>query len=324
MNAMASEPNFKLLRRAPSPERKTGLFKYFASISRDEHHSRIREEDEKERDREEDWEDQELIREGERLAHKRKLARERQKKCRERRRISVSLMLIQDTILLTPAQKTSIRKRDKSSNEATEEGEPSSDDSKSENESDVVEISKNAAELTRPKRAIMAKEKKDKKGRGRKRVHRDEERLTVNWKHPLVFSLIQEVQQKLEHSNPSMQWSPVAIVKECQATSWQIFKDLTPQVLGRYIDRSRKPVAWSSKVMDDVARNGHTPGMHSTRKSILDNHPSTKLAILNQLRSLRQVGTSVSVAIARAVVLANIRRDVPDLMASFRCSDTWV
>jgi hypothetical protein len=212
---------------------------------------------------------------------------------------------------------------DESDSEANE-GKSTRNDFESEKASDSAEINKNVAELTRPKRDIMNKMKKDKKGRGRKRVHEDIRRTSRNWKHPLVFALIQEAQQKLRHSNSTEQWSPIAIVRQCQATSWLLFEGLTPQVLGRYIDKSGTSPTWSAAVLDEVVKNGYTPGMKSTRKCILDDHASTKLTILNQLKSLRQVGTSVSVMTVRAVVVANLHHNLPDLLAKFRCSDTWV
>ncbi len=101
----------------------------------------------------------------------------------------------------------------------------SDSDSESTSESDV-------ADLTRPKRQIMDRVPKDPKGRGRKRKHQAQKRTRINWKNPLVFAVIQEAQREVRKIDRREEWSPSAIVKQCQAKSFRLFRGLTSQVLG--------------------------------------------------------------------------------------------
>jgi hypothetical protein len=182
----------------------------------------------------------------------------------------------------------------------------------------------NVAEMTRPKRDIIDKQQKDHKGRGRKRVRQQEERVNPNWKHPLVFSLIQEAQQELRMQPLKIQWSSIAIVKQCQAKSNFLFRGLLPQVLGRWIDRSGQRPTWSPAVLAEVARNGHTPGTKSTRLGILDGHVEVKQKILELLRGIRQSGSAITVATTRGCIMGYLAHYLPEMLVKFKCSDAWV
>jgi hypothetical protein len=59
----------------------------------------------------------------------------------------------------------------------------------------------------------MDKVPKDKKGQGRKRKHNVQKHERVNWKHPLIFALIMEVQQEVKRFSYTAEWSPAANVK---------------------------------------------------------------------------------------------------------------
>jgi hypothetical protein len=137
----------------------------------------------------------------------------------------------------------------------------------------------------RPKWDIISKVPKDVKGQGRKRKHEAEDHMRINWKHPLVFALIKEAQKQVSRLSYNEAWSQAAIVKQCQAKSFLLFGNLTPQVLRWWIDRSGSSPHLRADVLEEVKLNGLTPHMMSTRLGILDNHPTLKKGILKQLQS---------------------------------------
>jgi hypothetical protein len=88
----STESKLKLSRRVSSPERKKGIFKFFTTVTRDEHLESIRKQDEQQKDLEEERQEQIAIRDGERLRHRRKMARERKRRQRDRQRKAVSIV----------------------------------------------------------------------------------------------------------------------------------------------------------------------------------------------------------------------------------------
>jgi hypothetical protein len=52
----------------------------------------------------------------------------------------------------------------------------------------------NIADLSRLKQDILSKIPKDRKGRGCKRQCKSPEHVRMNWKNPLIFTLIKEAQ----------------------------------------------------------------------------------------------------------------------------------
>ena len=204
----------------------------------------------------------------------------------------------------------------------------SSNGSSSESEDDRSDSGGNDSEpmgeLSRPKQAIMSKVPKDVKGRGRKRKREATERVRVNWKHPLVFALIREAQVEVAYYDRSAAWSPVAITKRCQSKSFRIFKHLSSQVLGRWIDRSGPSPKWSAAVLADVQLNGNTPHTMSTRSAIFDSKPDLKKLVVDQLRSLRQTGVAVTIPTVHAVIIAFLQHHSPEMLENFKCSDSWV
>lgn len=179
------------------------------------------------------------------------------------------------------------------------------------------------AEITRPKRQIVSHMPKDPKGRGRKRKRENCKRVKVNWKNPLVFALIKEAQREVRKIDRREEWSPSAIVKRCQAKSFLIFKRLTSQVLGRYIDRSGPSPTWSTAILDEVERNGTMPHSMSTRIGILDEHPVVKTGVIDQLRKIRDTGAALTATTVSALVTAYLQHHAPEILQNFRCSDIW-
>jgi hypothetical protein len=209
-------------------------------------------------------------------------------------------------------------------NDSTSGDDSGSHSSESESEPESAAGSNaNIADLSRPKRDILSKIPKDRKGRGRKRQRKSPERVRMNWKNPLIFTLIKEAQREVKRFNHTEAWSPSAIVKRCQAKSFILFGKLSSQVLGRWIDRSGPSPTWSADVLAEVELNGNTPHTMSTRVNILDNHPELKQKIIGQLQATRLSGTAVTVGTVHAFVTAHLQHQAPDILHSFRCSDSW-
>lgn len=198
-----------------------------------------------------------------------------------------------------------------------------SSSSDGENGLDSAESDVNVADLTRPKRDIMKTIAKDVKGQGQKRKREAKERNRMNWKHPLVFALIKEAQREVRRSCYQDEWSPAAIVKQCQAKSLLLFGKLTPQVLGHWIDRNGPTPSWSAFILKEVQLNGLTPHVMSTQLRILDQYPSMKAQILMQLQATRRTGIAVTVTTVHALITAYLQHHDPDILAKFRCSDSW-
>jgi hypothetical protein len=95
--------------------------------------------------------------------------------------------------------------------------------------------------------------------------------------HPLVFSLVKEAQIELKESNPHVQWSPTAILAQCQLKSHKLFDGLKMQVIERWIDRlGLDAPKWSAAVLEKVGMRGYTPHSMSTCHGIFDKNPKLK------------------------------------------------
>jgi hypothetical protein len=149
----------------------------------------------------------------------------------------------------------------------------------------------------------------------------DKDRVNVNWKHPLIFSLIIEAQKEIKLY--SVHWSPQEIVSHCQAKSWLIFGHLLPQTLGRWIDRSGVMPCWSAAVIEEVKLHGNTPHWQRIRTPLLDAHPQASKKIVLELKDLRKTGTTMTVPCIRAVVQAYMQIFAPEVV-NFKYSDTWI
>lgn len=116
------------------------------------------------------------------------------------------------------------------------------------------------AEMSRPKRQF-------KREKQQKNTHRRAELLSIaertHWKAPWIWPTIAEVASRHLWS------SPHAIVHELQVRNPTVFENLTPQVLGRWIEmRPDGTRGWKDSVLNQV-KKGYSPGGESTRVGVL-------------------------------------------------------
>ncbi|KAJ7069136.1 hypothetical protein C8F01DRAFT_976393, partial [Mycena amicta] len=152
---------------------------------------------------------------------------------------------------------------------------------------------------------------------------------TTNWFHPLLFKQIEMAAVKAGRP-----WKPVEIVREAKKMDGETFAKLTPQVVGRWIDKDAKRAGeskWKDSVLKNVAK-GNTPGGHTTRAGILQPYPEIRKAINDDLVSLRQAGVPLTLLTIRGIMVAHIQSGAPHLFhtsvrsdgTQFRCSEGFI
>src|SRR3954451_4952448 len=95
------------------------------------------------------------------------------------------------------------------------------------------------AEASRPHRAFKEQHHPDGTGPGRKRLHDAVTATRVNWQNPLLWPTIVRAV-----NITGFDMSPVEIAHTVKALDPISLKDLTPQVIGRWIDRSGMKPTW--------------------------------------------------------------------------------
>lgn len=279
----------RVIRKATDAEKQMGLFKYFGGINRDQLHKlNQKQQITAQEDRQHNIE-KEAHRKLTMAEKKRAGARVRKQRERDRKKAMKLAAAGEDNVKMSEVQNTA----------------------------DLPPV----AEMSRPKRSIMAGVAKDVKGRGAKRKWDDKDRINVNWKHPLIFAMIIEAQKEIKLY--SVRWSPQEIVSRCQGKSWLIFGHLLPQTLGRWIDRSKPEPCWSAAVLDEVRLHGNTPRWQRIRLPLLHAHPEVATKIVHELKNLRKTGMSITVPAVRAVVQAYMQLLAPEVN-DFKCSDSWI
>ncbi|KAI0308595.1 hypothetical protein OF83DRAFT_219369, partial [Amylostereum chailletii] len=184
-----------------------------------------------------------------------------------------------------------------------------------------------SSERSRPHRAFKIEQRATKDNRGRKRKHEDKQAQTSNWTNSLLF---EQIIRAGREAGPRMR--PTEIVKILQRRNPNDFAKITPQVIGRYIDRSSSLPKWKPSVLNRVKdRAGAKPGGHNTRSGVLDAYPALVNDIVEQLLALRRTGIPVSVEAARGIMLGHIYHHAPKVLEAtasdgsrFRCSDAFV
>jgi hypothetical protein len=105
---------------------------------------------------------------------------------------------------------------------------------------------------------------------------------------------------------------------------------LTPQVIGRWIDRTGVLPRWKDSVIARAER-GNLASSTITRTSILSPYPDVVKMIVKQLSTLRQVGVALNTSRCRGIIVGLLRHALPDIFTKkahdgsmFKCSDSWV
>ncbi|KAF8185250.1 hypothetical protein K438DRAFT_1765899 [Mycena galopus ATCC 62051] len=187
------------------------------------------------------------------------------------------------------------------------------------------------AESSRPRRQFKEDAKKNNKPCGRKPNPENEQTDTklTNYVNPLIWAQIETAALKASGTK----WSQAEICRAAKHLAPTTFAKLTPQVVGRWIDKeaAKKGInKWTDSVLKRVER-GSAPGGHSTRAGILDSYPELVSKIRRHLEALHAIGTVLSLVTIRAIMVAFIQRDQPHIFSrvaidgsQFRCFDSFV
>lgn len=204
------------------------------------------------------------------------------------------------------------------------------------------------AQVSRPRRHFRIVEQSGRDSRGRKREHEDTAAVRVNWTNKLLWT---QIELAARECGPLM--PPRDIVRALRNRNPVDFSGLTPQVVGRWIDRSGPGAPrWRDEVLARANRNGGVrPGGQATNSGVLvcllrlrlnlrhlisvmiqSFFPELVQRIVDQLQGIRRTGVSVSVDAARGLMLANIKHSAAHIFDTislrdgtrFMCSDSFV
>ncbi|KAJ3787771.1 hypothetical protein GGU10DRAFT_414740 [Lentinula aff. detonsa] len=142
------------------------------------------------------------------------------------------------------------------------------------------------AEGSRPQRQLkqdIKDGKRDSHMCGRKPTKAPKKARNYNYMQPIIWAQIEAAARKA-----GKPWSPKWIVETAQKMNPQLFRRLTPQVLGRWTNdeaKSRGEYRWKASVLEKV-KHGNAPGGHTTRRGILDSVPEVCEMIKKQLKGI--------------------------------------
>lgn len=129
------------------------------------------------------------------------------------------------------------------------------------------------AELSRPFRQFVEDLRAERDPRGRKRIRDYEEASRVNWANPFLFAQMDAVAHEL-----GPEWCLAEIVRTLQFRNPRNFSTLTPQVLGRYVERPpNETPRWKTAYLIRVLQ-GNKPIANITRSGILVSYISSFIA----------------------------------------------
>jgi hypothetical protein len=132
-------------------------------------------------------------------------------------------------------------------------------------------VSANVAELSRPLRLLREQHRINRSTVGRKRVHEYTEAVTTNWGSPMLAQAIIDAGKQ---AGPLMK--PSEICHLLKMENPRLFAKITPQVIGRYIERPPGgPPRWSTRFLNRV-QEGNRPHGQTTRTGILVSCRSAK------------------------------------------------
>ncbi|KZP24064.1 hypothetical protein FIBSPDRAFT_1042366 [Athelia psychrophila] len=190
----------------------------------------------------------------------------------------------------------------------------------------------NVAEASRPHRAILENAKhgdpdSDSLGPsvGRKRTHLAISALRINWQTPIIWAGVLRATIIAGH-----QMSPAAIAAEAKKLDPITYKTLTPQVVGRWINRTGPTPVWTDDVLHRVA-SGNLSSRTACRFSILTPHPEFVAQVCDLLRKLRVAGISLDLARCAGLIEGQMRHSIPHIFdtiskdgTTYKCSISWV
>lgn len=135
----------------------------------------------------------------------------------------------------------------------------------------------------------------------------------TNWYHPYLWSAI-------NLAGPKNQFSSTAIVKFLKNTNPTLYSSLEKGTVHRWIRKDKK--GWTDKTIQNVKNRSSLHG--SGRVGYLTPHPTLVEEIKKELQGIRSSGIEVTRILGRSVMIAIIEKRQPDLLKSFKVSETFV
>ncbi|KAF8988989.1 hypothetical protein BDQ17DRAFT_1434762 [Cyathus striatus] len=124
--------------------------------------------------------------------------------------------------------------------------------------------------------------------------------------------------------------SPSEIIKKLQKLNITLFKRLTSQTVGQWIDRSGEHACWSENTLKCIAA-GNKPGGLTTRVGILVDCPETTKMILTYLQGLQQAYVPLTLSTIHGIMIGQLEYFEPQIFKTpssdsslFTCSESFV
>ncbi|KAJ6529523.1 hypothetical protein DFH09DRAFT_934713, partial [Mycena vulgaris] len=110
------------------------------------------------------------------------------------------------------------------------------------------------------------------------------------------------------------------IVKVLHRENPQLYSRLTKGTIQKWISKSGRK-RWSTKTQQNVARRHALSG--TGRVGVLSPYPELVGSIKAKLLDLRSSGICVGRLLTRSIILAIVREKQPELLAKFKCSESY-
>ncbi|EIN06290.1 hypothetical protein PUNSTDRAFT_73512 [Punctularia strigosozonata HHB-11173 SS5] len=135
----------------------------------------------------------------------------------------------------------------------------------------------------------------------------------TNWYHPFLWADIDRVAHEVD-------FSATRIARSLQKSKPQIFGRLRKSTVQKWLSDDRK--SWSPATLENVARRHALAG--TGRVGILTSYPDIVKKATQALEETRETGIQVNRMIARSLLIAEIQILAPDLLQSFKVSESYI
>ncbi|KAG9090561.1 hypothetical protein FS749_000462, partial [Ceratobasidium sp. UAMH 11750] len=188
-------------------------------------------------------------------------------------------------------------------------------------------LAEGVAELSRPHRRSK-KMLKSPKGPNKDRPSPTEEKISkrVNWTSPFLWTMIESAVQAVGYP-----WRPIDISNRLKTQYPELFSRFSPQRISDWRDlKITDRFVWKDTVLAATAHGNHPLG-RIVRHSVLSEYPEVVDTIKRKLTRFRALGIPLSITVIRALMIAIIKKDAPDLFTRhlradklFTCSYSFV
>ncbi|KAG9077821.1 hypothetical protein FS749_010233 [Ceratobasidium sp. UAMH 11750] len=188
-------------------------------------------------------------------------------------------------------------------------------------------LTQGVAELSRPHRHSK-KILKAAKSTKNDCIQSNEEKISkrVNWMNPFLWSMIEAAVQAVGYP-----WRPIDISNHLKTQNPELFSRFSPQRISDWRDlKITDQFVWKQSVLAATAHGNHPQGQ-IVRHSVLSEYPEIVDTIKRKLTRFRTLGIPLNMTAIRALMIAVIKKDSPDLFKRhlradklFSCSYSFV